>query len=93
MRQDLVERMRMVYTGDDRQEMGGARRSMMWRQFILALGLHTTKEMTEDRFGAYWLGSERLIPDKGDLSDYWVKISYGRDFLRGAPLYTYIKDP
>ncbi|GKF73922.1 hypothetical protein Tco_0220254, partial [Tanacetum coccineum] len=61
MRQDLAERMRMVYTRDDRigEEMGldvastlcfqlgGARRSMMWRQFILALGLHTSKEMAE----------------------------------------------
>ncbi|GJS96381.1 hypothetical protein Tco_0803349 [Tanacetum coccineum] len=126
--QDLAERMRMVYTGDDGQEvfvshawrrlfgiraplvqefileffstcrighemgldvagtlcfqMGGARRSMTWRQFILALSLHTTEEMAEDGFGAYWLGSERLIPDEGDLSDYWVEISSGRDFLR-----------
>ncbi|GJX42106.1 hypothetical protein Tco_0257096 [Tanacetum coccineum] len=139
MRQDLAERMRMVYTGDDGQEvfvshswrrlfgiqaplvqefileffstcrigdemgldvagtlcfqLGGARRSMTWRQFILALGLHTDEEMAEDGFGAYWLGSERLIPDKGDLSDYWVEISSGRDFLRGAPSYTYIRDP
>ncbi|GJT91858.1 hypothetical protein Tco_1080703 [Tanacetum coccineum] len=54
---------------------GGARRSMTWRQFILALGLHTAKEMSEDGFGAYWLGSERVIPDKGDLNDYWVEIS------------------
>ncbi|GJT33056.1 hypothetical protein Tco_0923475 [Tanacetum coccineum] len=37
--------------------------------------------------------SERLIPDKGDLSDYWVEISSGRDFFRGAPSYTYIRDP
>ncbi|GJX39019.1 hypothetical protein Tco_0252322 [Tanacetum coccineum] len=35
---------------------------------------------------------ERLIPDKGDLSDYWVEISSDRDFLRGAPSYTYIRD-
>ncbi|GJR73378.1 hypothetical protein Tco_0085743 [Tanacetum coccineum] len=139
MRQDLVERMRMVYTRDDGQEvflshawrrlfgiraplvhefileffstcrigdemgldvagtlcfkLGGARRSMTWRQFILALSLHTAQEMAEDEFGAYWLGSERVIPDKGDLSDYWVEISSGRDFLRGTPLYTYIRDP
>ncbi|GKA18475.1 hypothetical protein Tco_0698390 [Tanacetum coccineum] len=138
MRQDLAERMRMVYTGDDGQEvfishawrrlfgiraplvheflleffstcrigdemgldmagtlcfqLGGARRSMTWRHFILALGLHTAKEIAEDEFGAYWLGSERLIPDKGDLSDYWVEISFGMDFLRGASLYTYIRD-
>ncbi|GJR92394.1 hypothetical protein Tco_0264568 [Tanacetum coccineum] len=51
------------------------------------------EEMAEDGFGAYWLGSERVIPDKGDLSDYWVEIFSGRDFLRGAPSYTYIKDP
>ncbi|GJW08565.1 putative reverse transcriptase domain-containing protein [Tanacetum coccineum] len=139
MRQDLAERMRMVYIRDDGQEvfvshtwrrlfgiraplvhefileffstcrigdeigldvvgtlcfqMGGARRSMIWRQFILTLGLHTTKDMEKDGFGVYWLGSEQLIPDKGDLSDYWVEISSGRDFLRGAPLYTYIRDP
>ncbi|GJR67319.1 hypothetical protein Tco_0013384 [Tanacetum coccineum] len=48
--------------------------------------------MEEDGFGAYWLGSERVILDKGDLSDYWVEISSGRDFLRGAPSYTYIRD-
>ncbi|GJT12247.1 hypothetical protein Tco_0859289 [Tanacetum coccineum] len=43
--------------------------------------------MAEDEFGAYWLGSERVIPDKGDLSDYWVEISSGRDFLRGTKRY------
>ncbi|GKD44163.1 hypothetical protein Tco_1268808, partial [Tanacetum coccineum] len=74
-------------------QMGCARRSMTWRQFILALGLHTAEEMAEDTFGLYWLGSERLIPDKRDLSDYWVEISSDRDFLRGAPSYTYIRDP
>ncbi|GJT54835.1 hypothetical protein Tco_0989889 [Tanacetum coccineum] len=63
IRQDLAERLRMVYIGDD--------------------GLHIVEEMAEDEFGPYWLGSERVIPDKGDLSDYWVEISSGRDFLRG----------
>ncbi|GJV87531.1 hypothetical protein Tco_1531469 [Tanacetum coccineum] len=111
MRQDLAERLRIVYTKDDGQEefileffstykigskmgldvadtlcfqLGGARRSMTWRQCILAL---------EDGFRAYWLGSERVIPYKRDLSDYWVEISSGRDFLRGDPSYTYIRDP
>nr|GFA85754.1 hypothetical protein [Tanacetum cinerariifolium] len=82
MRHDLAERMRMVYTRDDGQE----------RRFILALGLHTAEKIAEEGFGAYWLGSERVILDKGDLSDYWVEISSGRDFLRGAPSYTYIRD-
>ncbi|GKD51881.1 hypothetical protein Tco_1280857 [Tanacetum coccineum] len=138
MRQNLAERLRMVYTRDDGQEvfvshawrrlfeiqaplvqefileffstcrigsemgldmadnlcfhLGGARRSMTWRQFILALGLHTVEEMVKDGFGAYWLGSGRVTPNKGDFSDYWVEISSGRDFLRGAPSYTYIRD-
>ncbi|GJZ25631.1 hypothetical protein Tco_0569884 [Tanacetum coccineum] len=74
-------------------QLGGSRRTMTWRQFILALGLHTTEEIAEDGFGAYWLGSERVIPDKGHLSDYWVEIYSGRDFLRGAPSYTYTRDP
>ncbi|GKE08680.1 hypothetical protein Tco_1412231 [Tanacetum coccineum] len=70
MRQDLADRLRMVYIGDDCHE-----------------------EMAEDEFGAYWLGSKRVIPGKGDLSDYWVKISSGKNFLRGAPSYTYIRGP
>ncbi|GJZ14723.1 hypothetical protein Tco_0550400 [Tanacetum coccineum] len=115
MRHDLVERLRMVYTKDDGQEvfvshawrrlfriraplvqefileffstcrimdemrldaasilcfqLRGATCSMTWRQFILALGLLTVEEMTEDGFRAYW------------------------DFLRCAPSYTYIRDP
>ncbi|GKE52033.1 hypothetical protein Tco_1487189 [Tanacetum coccineum] len=68
MRQDLAERLRMVYTRDDGQELGGARHSMTWRQLILALGLHTTKDMAEDEFGAYWLGSER-VPKKVTATD------------------------
>ncbi|GJX40871.1 hypothetical protein Tco_0255861 [Tanacetum coccineum] len=98
MRQDLAERLRMVYTRDDGQEvfvshdwrrlfriqaplvqefileffstyrigdgmgldaagtlcfqLGGSRHSMTWIQFILALGLHTTEEIAEDRFRA-----------------------------------------
>ncbi|GKA82471.1 hypothetical protein Tco_0789219, partial [Tanacetum coccineum] len=67
-------------------QLGGARRRMTWRQFILALGLHTEEEMAEAGFGAYWSGSERVIPDKGDLRDYWMEISSDRDFLGPAPL-------
>ncbi|GJS07627.1 hypothetical protein Tco_0364423 [Tanacetum coccineum] len=73
-------------------QLGGARRRMNWRQFILTLGLHTADEMVEDGFEACSLGSTRAIPDKGDHSDYWVKISSDRDFLGHAPSYTYIRD-
>ncbi|GKG32420.1 hypothetical protein Tco_0429930, partial [Tanacetum coccineum] len=34
-------------------QLGGIRRRMTWRQFILALGLHTEQEMAEAGFGAY----------------------------------------
>nr|GEX38926.1 hypothetical protein [Tanacetum cinerariifolium] len=37
--------------------------------------------------------SEKVIPDKGDLSDYWIDIYFDKDFLRTTPLYTYIRDP
>ncbi|GJT70750.1 hypothetical protein Tco_1030036 [Tanacetum coccineum] len=111
MRQTLAGRLRMVYTGDDGQELmsdtemgldaidtlgfqlGRARRRMTWRQFIMVLGLHTAKEMAKDGFQAYCLGSERVIPDKGDLRDYWIKISSDKDFLGPASSYVYMKDP
>ncbi|GJX44240.1 hypothetical protein Tco_0260916 [Tanacetum coccineum] len=109
MRQTLDDRLKMVYTGDEGQELftshawrrlfeireplGEARRRMTWRQFILALGLHTEEEMEQAGFGAYWHGSERVIPDKGDLRDYWMEISFDRDFLGPAPSYVFIQDP
>ncbi|GKA50040.1 hypothetical protein Tco_0743113 [Tanacetum coccineum] len=34
--------------------LSGARRRMAWRQFILALGLHSEEEMAKPGFGAYW---------------------------------------
>nr|GEX10949.1 ribonuclease H-like domain-containing protein [Tanacetum cinerariifolium] len=61
-------------------QLDGARRSMIWRQFILSLGLHIAKEMTGDGFDVYWLGSTRAIPDKGDLRAYWIGISLDGDF-------------
>ncbi|GJX55958.1 hypothetical protein Tco_0285855 [Tanacetum coccineum] len=74
-------------------QLGGVRRRKRWRQFILALGLHTEQEMAEAGFGAYWVGSDRVIPDKGDLRDYWMEISFDRDFLGPIPSYVLIRDP
>ncbi|GJU41692.1 hypothetical protein Tco_1194649 [Tanacetum coccineum] len=74
-------------------QLGGARRRMSWREFILALGLHTDEEMQTAGFDAYWAGSARQIPDKGDLRDYWMGISSAGDFLSTAPSYTGIWDP
>ncbi|GJY18054.1 hypothetical protein Tco_0389545 [Tanacetum coccineum] len=110
IRQDLAERMRMVYTMDDGQEVFVSHawrrlfgiRAPLVQEFILEFfsTCRIEDEMGLDVAGTlcFQMGgvrrrSERLIPDKGDLSDYWVEISFGRDFLRGAPSYTYIKNP
>ncbi|GJW14214.1 hypothetical protein Tco_0018347, partial [Tanacetum coccineum] len=65
IRQDLAVRLRMVYTREGQQVfvshayrrffgiratlLGGVRRRMAWRQFILAFGLHTEQEMAKAR--------------------------------------------
>ncbi|GKE55145.1 hypothetical protein Tco_1490301, partial [Tanacetum coccineum] len=66
-------------------QLGGVRKRMTWRQFILVSGLHTEQEMAEVRFRAYLAGSDKWIPDKRDLRDYWIEISSDRDFLGLAP--------
>ncbi|GJY29684.1 hypothetical protein Tco_0405451, partial [Tanacetum coccineum] len=73
--------------------LGGARRRLSWRQFILALGLHTEEEMESPGFARYWSESESMIPGKGDLHDYWRSISSDGDFLGPPPSYTLIRDP
>ncbi|GJT59480.1 hypothetical protein Tco_1003013 [Tanacetum coccineum] len=66
---------------------------MSWREFILALWLHTDEEIQTAGFGAYWARSAKQIPDKGDLRYYWIGISSVGDFLGTAPSYTAIRDP
>ncbi|GJZ80006.1 hypothetical protein Tco_0644843, partial [Tanacetum coccineum] len=39
-------------------QLGFIRKRRTWRQFILALGLHTEQEMAEAGFGAYWAWQE-----------------------------------
>ncbi|GJZ54998.1 hypothetical protein Tco_0610191, partial [Tanacetum coccineum] len=73
-------------------QLGGARRRLRWRQFILALGLHTREEMESFDFARYCSKSKRMIPRKGDLHDYWRGISTDEDFLGPPPSYTLIKD-
>ncbi|GJY92808.1 hypothetical protein Tco_0508590 [Tanacetum coccineum] len=71
----------------------GARRCMRCREFIMGMGLHTTEEIKSAGFGAYWAGSARQIPDKRDLSAYWVGISSVGDFFGTTLSYTSIRDP
>ncbi|GJW30159.1 hypothetical protein Tco_0047034 [Tanacetum coccineum] len=76
---------------------------MIWHLYHLGirgtLGLDTRlRDMTREekadaRFGAYWQGSERVIPDKGDFRDYWIEISSDRDVLGPALSYVFIRDP
>ncbi|GJY07007.1 hypothetical protein Tco_0374061 [Tanacetum coccineum] len=46
---------------DGAQGCSGIGHRMSWRQFILALGLHTAEEMETVGFGLYWAESGRLI--------------------------------
>ncbi|GKD69803.1 hypothetical protein Tco_1323893 [Tanacetum coccineum] len=51
------------------------------------------EEIESPDFARYWYESERMVPVKGDLRDYWRDISIDGDFL-GPPLsYTLIRDP
>ncbi|GKE93975.1 hypothetical protein Tco_1578830, partial [Tanacetum coccineum] len=59
-------------TGALQFQIGRVRRRMSWREFILGMGLHTAKEIESVGFGAYWAESARQIPDKGNLSTYWI---------------------
>ncbi|GJV06875.1 hypothetical protein Tco_1344531 [Tanacetum coccineum] len=74
-------------------QLGGARRHLSWREFILALGLHIGEEMKSLGFARYWSESERMIPMKGDLRNYWRDISTDGDLLGPTPSYTLIRDP
>ncbi|GJU29797.1 zinc finger, CCHC-type containing protein [Tanacetum coccineum] len=90
---DFEERLERIYSREiHRFQLGGAKRRLSWRQFILALGLHTGEEMESLDFARYWSESERMIPRKGDLHDYWRDISTNGDFLEPPPSYTLIRD-
>ncbi|GJU35628.1 reverse transcriptase domain-containing protein [Tanacetum coccineum] len=41
-------------------QLGGARRRISWRQFIVALGLHTGEEMESPGFARYWSEGKRI---------------------------------
>ncbi|GKB59603.1 hypothetical protein Tco_0915789 [Tanacetum coccineum] len=103
MRQTLDDRLKMVYTGDEGQELFTSHalrrlfeiRAPLVREFILEF--LSTCRMSDTEMGLdvadTLLGSERVIPDKGDLRDYWIAISPDRDFLGPTPSYVFIRDP
>ncbi|GKD82402.1 hypothetical protein Tco_1349241 [Tanacetum coccineum] len=67
--------------------------TLRFGEFNLALGLHTGEEMESLGFARYWSESERMIPRKGDLHDYWSDISTTGDFLGPPHSYTLIRGP
>ncbi|GJY23996.1 hypothetical protein Tco_0397654 [Tanacetum coccineum] len=89
---DFEERLERIYSRQIHR-LGEARRRLSWMQFILALGLHTEDEMESLSFARYWSESDRMIPEKGDLHDYWRGISTDGDFLGPPPSYISIRDP
>ncbi|GJR38861.1 hypothetical protein Tco_1214545 [Tanacetum coccineum] len=108
MRHGLTDRLRMIYTRAEGQVLftRHAWRRLFeirgplvheWSQaqhdletVYLVFGIAYCRG---DGFEAYWLGSTRAIPDKGDLKAYWIEISLDGDFLGVAPSYTLIRDP
>ncbi|GJW12063.1 hypothetical protein Tco_1577890 [Tanacetum coccineum] len=95
MREAIRDRLRMEHTDAQGHIVftRGLRCRMYWRQFILAMGLHTADEMDSVGFRVYWAKSVRKIADKGDLSAHWIEISSDGDFLSTFPSYTSIRDP
>ncbi|GJY68953.1 hypothetical protein Tco_0471935 [Tanacetum coccineum] len=95
----------VVFTSQAWRRMFSTRGPLVWElileflsmlrfgEFILALGLHTGEEMESPGFARYWSKSERMIPEKGDLHDYWRDISTNGDFLGPPHSYTLIRDP
>nr|GEX66602.1 hypothetical protein [Tanacetum cinerariifolium] len=59
---------------------------------LRGIGLHTAEEIKLIGFDVYWAESTRQIPNKGDLSAYWIGISSAKDFLGTTPSYTSIRD-
>ncbi|GKB04785.1 hypothetical protein Tco_0832980 [Tanacetum coccineum] len=56
------------------------------------MGLHIAQEIESIGFSAYWAESVRQIPDKGDLSAYWIGILSAGYLLSATPSYTSIRD-
>ncbi|GKE06917.1 hypothetical protein Tco_1398935 [Tanacetum coccineum] len=100
MRDGLFTRMRMehrddagvvIFTSQAWGRLFGTRGPLVW-ELILDF-LSTLKFGESPGFARYWSESERMIPGKRDLHDYWMDISTDEDFLGPPPSYTLIRDP
>ncbi|GJT11539.1 hypothetical protein Tco_0858581 [Tanacetum coccineum] len=102
---DFEERLERIYSREihrvqvvDFQGMPKLMRDGLFARMVMehrddaALGLHTGEEMESPGFARYWSESERMIPGKGDLHDYWRGIYTDGDFLGPHLSYTLIRD-
>ncbi|GJY46356.1 hypothetical protein Tco_0435419 [Tanacetum coccineum] len=68
---DFEESLERIYSREI-HKLGGARRRLSWRQFILALGLHTGEEMESLRFArmmAHSIAGRSQAPEKVTVTD------------------------
>ncbi|GKD48146.1 hypothetical protein Tco_1277122 [Tanacetum coccineum] len=73
-------------------QLRGARRCLSWRQFIVALGLHTGEEMESPNFARYWAESADRSSTRG-LRELLDGIIISVIFPWHSPSYTSIQDP
>ncbi|GJR97190.1 hypothetical protein Tco_0269364 [Tanacetum coccineum] len=87
----------VVFTSQAWGRLFGNRGPLVWDLILEFLSMLRFREVLLDLdapgFARYWRESERMIPGKGDLYDYWRDISTDGDFLGPSPSYTLIRDP
>ncbi|GKB02622.1 hypothetical protein Tco_0830711 [Tanacetum coccineum] len=66
--------------------------SKAWRRMFDIRG-PLVHELILEFFSTFRFGQAILDPDKGDLRDYWIGISFAGDFLSTTPSYIVIRDP
>ncbi|GKE16730.1 hypothetical protein Tco_1424307 [Tanacetum coccineum] len=88
MREAIRERLRMEHT-DAQRKITPYELEIVY----LGHGLHTIEEIDFVGFRAYWAESTKEIVNKGNLSVYWIEISFDRDFLSTVPSYTLNRGP
>ncbi|GKD71524.1 hypothetical protein Tco_1325614, partial [Tanacetum coccineum] len=75
-------------------QLGGVKRSMSMRQFILALGLYIPEEMNNNLFGPFRDACFRNRPKNYNPTKYFVGISTQNHYdTRHPPSYTTIRNP
>nr|GEW27304.1 transcription factor MYB44-like [Tanacetum cinerariifolium] len=75
-------------------QLGGVKRSMTMRQFILALGLYTAEEMNNILFELFHDACIRNRPNDYNPATYCIGITTHNHYdIRRSPSYTSIKNP